>query len=108
MISWPCKEWEALRRLADYKSTVIKQVDKDSCVAAWCRDDYIKEANKQMEDKTLYKDINFKETVLSDLVDKSNRLFKSLYTYWFIMEKKIKYFSYDIKKYRSNLGLGLI
>ena len=63
-----------------------------------------KKTKKQMEDKTLYKDINFKETMLSDLVDKSNRLFKSLYTYWFIMEKKIKYFSYDIKKYRSNLG----
>ena len=46
-------------------------MDKDSSVAAWCRDDYIKEANKQMEDKTLYKDINFKETMLSDLLDKS-------------------------------------
>ena len=108
MISRPCKECKALRRLADYKSIVIKQVDKDSCVAAWCRDDYIKEANKQIEDKILYKDINFKETMLSDLVDKSNRLFKSFYTCKFIMEKEIKYFSYDIKKYRSNLGLSLI
>ena len=40
-----------------------------------CRDDYIKEANKQLEGKTVYKDINFKETILSD----------------FITEKELKY-----------------
>ena len=69
----------------------------------WCRDDYIKEANKQLEDKTIYKDINFKETILWDLVDKSNRIFKSLCTRNFIMEKKLTYFSYDFKK-TTNLG----
>ena len=30
-------------------------------MVVWCRDDYIKEANKQLEDKTVYKDIDFKE-----------------------------------------------
>ena len=69
------EEWEALRRLADDRSIVIKQADKGSCVVVWCRDDYIKEANKQLEDKTVYKDINIKETILSDLVDKSDRIF---------------------------------
>ena len=42
-----------------------------------CRDDYIKEANKQLKKKTVYKDINFKETILSHLMDKSNKSFKS-------------------------------
>ena len=79
-------------------SIVKKQVDKSSCVVGWCRDDYIKEANKQLEDKTVYKDINFKETLRSDFVDKSNRIFKSLCTRKFIMEKNLKYFSYDFKK----------
>ena len=97
------EEWEALRGLADDRSIVIKQSDKGSCVVVWCRDDYIKEANKQLEDKTVYKDIDFKETILSDLVDKSNRIFKSLYTLKFITEKEIKYFSYDFKK-TTNLG----
>ena len=47
----------------------------------WCRHDYIKKANKQWEDKTVYKDIDFKETILLDLVHKSNRIFtQSLYT----------------------------
>ena len=56
-----------------------------------------------MEDKTIYEDINFKETILSDLVDKSNRIFKSLYLCKFIMEKELKHFSYDFKK-PINLG----
>ena len=96
-------EWEALRGLAADKSMVIRQADKGSCVVVWCRDDYIKEANKQLEDETAYKDINFKETILSDLIDKSNRIFKSLYTRKFITEKELKYFSYDFKR-TTNLG----
>ena len=69
------EEWEALRGLADDGSIVIKQADKGTCVVVWCKDDYIKETNKQLEDKTVYKDIDFKETILSDSVDKSNRIF---------------------------------
>ena len=40
-------------------------------------DDNIKEVNKQLEDQPAYKDIEFKETILLDMVDKSNRIFKS-------------------------------
>ena len=58
----------------------------------------LEEANKQLEDKTVYKDIDFKEAILSDLVDKSNRILKSLYTRKFIKEKELKYFSYDFKQ----------
>ena len=61
------EKWEALRGVADDRGIVIKQVHKGFCVAVWCRDDYIKEANKQLEDKTVYKDINFKETILSEI-----------------------------------------
>ena len=53
------KEWEALRGLAGDRHIVIKQTDKGSCVVVWCRDDCIKEANKQLENKTIYKVINF-------------------------------------------------
>ena len=51
-----------------------------------------------MEDKTVCKDIKFKETILSDLMDKSNRILKSFYTCKFIAGKEVKYFSYDFKK----------
>ena len=47
--------------------------------------------------------INFKETIFSDLVDKSNGTFNSLYTREFITEKELKYFSHDFKK-ATNLG----
>ena len=73
-------------------------MDKGYCVFVWCRDDYIKEANKQLKTKAVYKDISFKEEILSDLVNKSNRIFKSFYTRKFITEKELKYFSYDFKK----------
>ena len=92
------EEREALRGLEDDRSIVRKQADKVSCVVVWCRDDYIEEANKQLEDKTVYKVIDFKETILLDLVDKSNRNFKNLYTHKFIVEKELKYFSYDFNK----------
>ena len=45
-----------------------------------CRDDYIKEAKNQLEDNTVYKDVNFKGTILSDLLDKRNKFFKSLHS----------------------------
>ena len=45
-----------------------------------CRDDYIKEAKNQLEDNTVYKDVNFKGTILSDLLDKRNKVFKSLHS----------------------------
>ena len=57
------KEWQAFGGLADDRSILIKKADKASCVVVWCRDDFIKEANKQLEDKIVYKDVNFKETI---------------------------------------------
>ena len=97
------EEWDALRGLADDRSIVIKKEDKGSCVVVWCRDGYIKEAENQLRDHTVYKDVNFKETMLSDSVDKSNKFFKSLHIRKCITEKELKYFSYQFKK-KNNLG----
>ena len=97
------ERWDALRGLADGRSIVNKKADKDSCVAVWCTDDYNKEAENQLKDNTVYKDVNFKETMLSDLVDKSNKLFKSLHSCKCITEKELKHFSYQFKK-TTNLG----
>ena len=97
------KEWDALKGLADDRSIVIKKVDKGSCEVVWCSDDYIKEAENQLKHNTVYKDVNFKETMLSDLVDKSNKFFKILHSRKCITEKELKYFSYQFKK-TTNLG----
>ena len=94
-----------MRGLADDTSIVIKKADRGSCMVVWCRDDYIKEAENQLKDNTVYKDVSFKETILSDLVDKSitYNFFKSLHSRKCITEKKLKYFSYQFKK-TTNLG----
>ena len=70
--------WQAIRSLADDRSIVIKQVDKRSCVVVWDRDHYLSEAEKQLCDKAIYKDVSFIEKILSDLVASSNKIFKSL------------------------------
>ena len=63
----------------------------------WCRDDYIQDSNKRLKAKTVYKDISFKGAILTDLLDKSNRIFKSFYTDKFVTEKELRYFFYDFR-----------
>ena len=42
----------------------------------WDRCDYIKEAEKQLGDSTVYNEINHNKKILSQLVDSSNKYFK--------------------------------
>ena len=51
------EDWEALRGLADERDIVIKQAVKGLCGLVLCRDDYIKEDDKNLEEKVIYKDI---------------------------------------------------
>ena len=44
----------------------------------WERNDYIKGAEKELGDKSVYQKVNFKEKLLCQLVDKSNFSFKEL------------------------------
>ena len=88
------EEWDALRGLGDDRSIVIKKSDNGSCVVVSCTNDYIKESENQLRDNTVYKDLSFKETMLSDLVYKSNKFFKSLHSPKCITEKEIKYYQF--------------
>ena len=60
------------------RSIVIKKADKGSCVVVWNRLDYVKEAEKQLGDSTVYEEINYNKKILSHLVDSSNKYFKKL------------------------------
>ena len=53
------EEWKTVRSLANDRNIVIKKAGKGSCVVIWDRSDYIMEAEKQLNDKTVYKDVNF-------------------------------------------------
>ena len=92
-----------MRALANDRSIVIKKADKGSCVVVWDRNDYIAEAEKQLSDENIYKDINFKDEILQELADNSNKLFRNLKTKGSITEKELKYFPIEFKK-ATNLG----
>ena len=69
----------------------------------WDRDDYRKEAQKQLGDGNVYRKVNYKEKLLSELKDKSNSFFKELKRKGCISDKTLKYFTYEYKK-STNLG----
>ena len=97
------KEWRAVRSLADDRSIVTKKADKGSCVVVWDRWDYVKEAEKQLGDSTVYEEINYNKKILSHLIDSSNKYFKKLNSSGHISYKEMKYFTYEYKK-ACNLG----
>ena len=50
------------------KNIVIKSADKGSAVVVWDRDDYIKEAEKQLGDKEIYEEVcNDPEPLISTI-----------------------------------------
>ena len=69
------KEWQAMRALAEDRSIVIKNADKGSTVVVWERNDYILQAEKQLSDVHVYKDVSFNEKILQEFVRTSNQLF---------------------------------
>ena len=72
------EEWQAIRALADDRTIVIKGAGKGSCVVAWDRMDYLLEAEKQLNDTSVYKGVEFKENLLTDVVESSNDMFLNL------------------------------
>ena len=67
------EDWRAIRMLADDRSIVIKKSDKGFGIVVWDRADYLREAEKQLSDKNVYQEIQFKKQMLSNLVDTSNK-----------------------------------
>ena len=92
------EEWRAIRSLADDRSIVIKKADKGSCVVVWDRNDYVLEAEKQLSDLSVYRDVSNSENILPKLSEASNKMFSSLRRKGFITEKQLKYFTYEYIK----------
>ena len=72
------EEWKALTCLATDKAIVIKGTDNGSSVAVWDRSDYLHKVSRQLQDQNIYEDVKFNENILTDLVVKSNKIFKRL------------------------------
>ena len=97
------EEWKAVRSLANDHNIVIKKADKGSCVVIWDQRDYIMESEKQLNDKAVYKDVNYNKDLIPNLTSESNRLFESLKQRQLITGKEFKYFRFEFKK-TCNLG----
>ena len=57
--------------LKDYKSIIIKGADKGASVVVWDREDYLKEASKQLEDKEVYQEVLNDSSALVSIFFKS-------------------------------------
>ena len=47
-------------------------------MVVWDREDYIAKVSKQWNDESVYKSVKFKDKILQDLAEESNRIFKGL------------------------------
>ena len=65
-------------------------MDKGSCVVVWDREDYIPEAEKQLSDKNVYRNVNSKSKILQDLDETINNIFKNLKRKGKITKKELK------------------
>ena len=90
-------------KIIGWRSIVIKKADKGSCMVIWDKLDYLMEAEKQLKDRKVYQQVRFSENILTNLVEKSNTMFKNLRRKGVISEKELKYFSFEYKK-ATNLG----
>ena len=52
------EERDALYSLRDGSTIIIKGADKGSVVVVWDREDSLKEANKQLEDREVYEEVS--------------------------------------------------
>ena len=64
-----------MRSLANDYNIVIKKANKGSCIVIWDQSNYIMESEKQLNDKAVYKDVNYDKDLILNLTSKSNRLF---------------------------------
>ena len=83
-----------MRALADDRLIVIKKAEKGSTVMVWDSNDYILEAEKQLSDLDVYKDVSFNKKILQELVGTSNKLFQNLKSKGKISDKQLKYLTY--------------
>ena len=65
------EERDALYSLRDDSSITIKGADKGSVVVAWDREDYLKEAYKQLEDREVYEEVPNDPSVLVNTIIKA-------------------------------------
>ena len=65
------EERDALYSLRDDSTIIIKGADKGSVVVVWDREDYLKEAYIQLEDREVYEEVSNDSNVLVNTIIKA-------------------------------------
>ena len=81
----------------------MKTAEKGSAAVIWDRNDYLKEVEKQLSDKSSYLETKVIKKDLVDLVEQSNNMFENLQRKSVIKEREKNYFKFNFKK-ATNLG----
>ena len=97
------KEYLSMGSLQNDRNVVIKSTDRGAAAVFWDSLDYLKEAEQQLSDSSIYKGVKVAEKNLVDLVDKSNTVFANLERRNIIQEKEKNYFRFNFKK-TTNIG----
>ena len=63
----------------------------------WDGNDNLMEAEKQLSDDNVWKEVNFNEKLIQDLTETSSKMFRGLKNGGFIIDRELKYFSFDHK-----------
>ena len=69
------EEYLTMRNLQRDRNVIIRPADKGSSVVIWDRNDYLKEDEKQLSDRSTYLETKVIEKDLVNLVEQSNKMF---------------------------------
>ena len=72
------EEYLTMRNLQSDRNVIIKPADKGSAVVIWDRNDCLKEAEKQLSDKSTYFETKVIEKDAVNLVEQSDKMFENL------------------------------
>ena len=97
------EEYLTICNLQSDRNVIIKPADKGSAAVIWYRNYYLKEAEKQLSDRSTYLETKVIEKDLVNLVEQSNKMFENLQRKSVTQERKKNYFKFDFKK-ATNLG----
>ena len=92
-----------MRDLQNDRNVIIKHADKGSAVVIWEQNDYLKETEKQLSDKSTCLETKVIEKSLVDLVEQVDKKFDNLQRKSLIQETEKNYFKVNFKK-ATNLG----
>ena len=89
------EEYLTMHSLQNDRSAVIKPADKGFAVVVWERNDYLKEAERQLSDGKTSEEIRITEKDQVELVEKGNDLFSNLRRENVITENENNYFRFN-------------